>query len=253
MAKPKLSNVLVISVEWGRSRGEDQRPVTDRLAGRLLDELEQRGFKATWGVPDLKHSAVTRIAQAAPSQELALDATIQTPTQPQHVPAFVRWLRDRRQRAEDVGIELRSLVLDARGCHPYQQLARIGLCTLRTNGGMTDAPVQPQPLRFGLYGLPVSQRWPHVRRHWASFWRSSPRRPIDLTRLSRAVAHVLIDLSAMASDADESLRQLQRFLDAAAVLRDRQGLRSACLVEIESMVRQETAVQPAKSILHKAA
>jgi hypothetical protein len=256
MAKPKLSNVLVISVEWGRSQGAARRSVSDGLAERMLEQLQRREFKATWALSDLRHAATRRLADAGPDHEIALEATIQTPRHSQHVPAFVTWLRDRRQRAAQAGIDIRSLVLDPLGCHPYQRFAQIGLSMLRIGGSDTRpaaGPVQPRPVRFGLYELPISVRWPTVGRHWASFWRNPMAQGVNLPALREAVAHILFDLSAMAADPDESLRQVDRFLDAAASQRDGHGLISARMSDIPRLVRQAVAARPAHSILRKAA
>jgi hypothetical protein len=257
MAKPKLSNVFVVGVEWGAQNHAVPKTTTDRLAEGLLVRFERGQIRATWAVSDFRSRSTERIRNAAVAQEIALDATVHTPRDAQHAPAFSAWLKDHCHRAEQEGIGIRSLVLDDRGRAPYQMIAQRGFRTLRTcHGpmGRVAEPVQPQSLRFGLWGLPVSLRWPHPGRRWPSFWRHPMAYCVRHTVLVDAVLHVVFDLSAMAAvPADSALGQVDRLLNAVVALGEGRQLTSARLVDIDRLVRRETTAQPTRSILREAA
>jgi hypothetical protein len=256
MAKPRLSNVLVVGVEWGRQTGAIAKGVTDRLADGLLQRFQRGGFRATWALSEFHVPAAERLRDAAVGQEIALDATIQTPRDAQHSAAFGAWLRDRLQRAEQCGITIRSLVLDSQGCPPYQTIAQLGFRTLRSSQSPASRlarPVQPQSLRFGLCYLPVSLRWPQASRRWSSFWRHPMAYHVPAAMMRDAVVHLVFDLSAMAARPDRALRQVDRLLDLAASLREREHLTSASLADIEQLIQAATVARPARSILRNAA
>ncbi len=209
MAKPKLSSMLVFGVEWGPIARPAQTGAVDRMAGHLLQRLVQRHFKATWAVRDFRTPIVRRARGLSVAQEIALDAVRETPHDRREGFAFAAWLRDRVEDAECAGIRLRSLALAPSGCVPYHAISKLGIRTIRPGAQRATRiaqSVQPQSLRYGVWGLPVSTSWPQPNRLLHRFARQQVAYAMRRTAEQNAVMHVVFDVKLLAEQGDAGLR-----------------------------------------------
>jgi hypothetical protein len=256
MAKFRLAKLLVIGVQWGPTREKDTHLAADRLAVWLLDRLERLQFRATWAVRDLESAWVPRLRGASVPQEVALDATELTPPAGPLGQGLGALLRQRVQQATEFGFGLRSLVVDPVGAESWQTMAALGFRTLRPSCERVTHfahLVQPQPLRYGLWGLPVSIHWQQpggwlrqVMQHQVAY---SLRRAIQ----QDGCLHVVFDVTSLAQQMETAKRSVDRLLHTAARLRDQQHLQAARLVDIDRMLKAATVARPAESILRRAA
>jgi hypothetical protein len=218
----------------------------------LLDRMERGQFSATWGLNDLSSAPVSILVRSLVPQEVALDATVQTPKDARDAFAFAAFVRQQQMLAEARGVKLRSLVLDPRGCVPYQALARLGFCTVRPGWGQAGClvqAVQPQSLRYGLWGLPVSIRWPHPHRIIQKLIERQMAFSSRRDWASGTALHLVFDLASMTAVPEWTARNIGQLFDLMARLRDQRQFQIARLADVAQLLKHNTAPHPAQSVL----
>lgn len=162
---------------------------------------------------------------------------------------FARELSWRMAAAKASGIELSTVAAPfTLPAHRLEALARSGL-SLVSDGAATGQPARVSCLRYGLSKLDVSLALPRARGVFSSSSAAAFRRLIERAAKRQLVAHLLIDLSAIAGDAAQ-LADAEQLLARASELRDR-GQLAIVTAGALSLPGRRTSV-PAKSIMRAA-
>jgi hypothetical protein len=256
MAKPKLTSVLVLGVDLGApDSGAVDRSI-EPIARHLIGEFDRRQFSASWALGSLACQALTLIRSASMPHEITLQWS--APPASGRADSFLlaAGLREQLAAAQRRGIELRSLTADPRIRLPYDVLVRCGFRAvrpIRVRNSPQVVAVQPQSLRFGLWGMPVSCFWPHPRRLAHHFVARNLLHQLRMAAASGAALHVVFDLPTLSSAGEGCLRGLEALLDCVGRLRDEAGLRICRLSDVDRLARLATIAQPAHSILRRVA
>ncbi len=256
MAKPKLSSLLVIGVDLRPFTAATDRAATQQMIRQLLSSFDRYQLAASWALADVRSSVTSMIRQSQTPHEVALRWTGSTTAATTDAFELAARLRAETQAAERDGLQLRSLAVDPRGRVPYHALAKAGIRTIRPTRVRTNTivtAVQPQPLRYGLWGLPVSGYWPHPNRLWQRFLSRQLLTQLRMANQQGRVVHLVLDVDVMVPQIDAALRGAERLLSLAADLRDSQQLRTGRLADVDRWVRIEMAARPAHSILRRVA
>ena len=257
MAKPKLSRVVVFGVDVGGALPGPAAASTDVASARQLANLLQRyQIPATWAVTQFNSTIVRTVHDGSPQHEIALLWNEHATRRSADAFQLAGRLRDRVTEAADCGLILQSIAADPRGMLPYHSLSRYGFRSLRTTrtcGTQAAGTIQPQSLRHGLWGVPVSCFWPHASRFMQVFSLRTLMYQTRVVAQGHDALHVVIDLPMLQSSGTGCWQQLERLLQQTQQLRTECGLRTCRLADIDVMVRADIAAQPARSILRRTA
>jgi hypothetical protein len=185
-----------------------------------------------------------------------LDATAATSASDPLDQGLKTLLRERVRQATEFGFALRSLVVDPVSAESWQTMAALGFRSVRPSRERVTRfahLVQPQPLRYGLWGLPVSIHWrqpsgwlQQVTQHQAVYC-------LRRTVQQEGCLHVVFDVTSLGQQMETAKRSVDRLLQTAARLRDQQQLQVARLIDIDRLIKAATIARPAESILRRAA
>ena len=202
MAKPRLSSLLVFGVEWGAvdaghstSRPSTVSPINCSTAS------DRRRFKATWAIPRVEPAdggANPFVAgRAGNCTRCRLAARRATENTALHLPAGCVTAYRRHTTSES----------DCDRWHSHQPVA----CLIRSwpnwdfvrSGPVADVShhlaqtVQPQSLRYGVWGLPVSTHWPQPNRLFQHFAQQQIAYSLRRAVQRNAVLHIVFELASM--------------------------------------------------------
>ncbi|MCA9168428.1 MAG: hypothetical protein KDB23_12200 [Planctomycetales bacterium] len=256
MAKPKLSQVVVFGVDV-RGSGAGASAAPDVATARKLASLLQRyQVSATWAFERFDTPVAQLLASSSPKHEIALLWNETPATRSADAFQIAGQLRDRVAQAQQLDISLQSIAADPRGMLPYHSLARYGFRSVRATraaGSSGIRSIQPQSLRHGLWGVPVSCFWPHTSRLMQAFSLRALLNQQRLVSQGRDALHVVVDFELMQTSGTGCWQQLERVFQQTVQLRSEGKLRSCRLADIDLLVRAETSAQPARSILRRTA
>lgn len=253
MAKPKLSSLVVFGVDLGTPHDCLATPEVRRVARELASALNRRQIAATWALPDYDAALIDTIRQSGETNhEMGLltdSLSIETVADAFQYSATLRFQVEKFRAA---GITLRSIAADPAGRLPYHTLGKLGFQTLRPTRYRSTKQVrsvQPEALRYGLWGVAVSSFWPHQSRLMQPFLRRNLQQQMHYAATHGKALHVVIDAMQATKGATTSL---ERMLDSVSELRAECGLKVGRLADVAQMVRQNTAAKPGRSILRAA-
>jgi hypothetical protein len=232
----------------------------DALTGRLLDLLARYEMPATWAVADPAASAARgRIVAAGRGHEVAILGDSSWVGRAAGRGRFARELERRTARSREAGLPIQTLVL--------RTVLPIDHCDLAIKEGIIAARhlsaahmascsrrLQPQTLRFGLWGFPVSVALPGTSRWWPGGGGArAARLAIDLAVGEPGLAQLVVDAPQLAARGPSALRVLERVLQHAERRRRHGLLDVATLGATASRLVRENHGQPSRSILRPAA
>jgi hypothetical protein len=211
--------VLILSIDWpgplpaAKSRAADGQPLGDQLA-TLLDFYR---LPATWGVVDPPPGP-----WSVTSQELALLADASWAGPQTGRSTFHRELERRLKATRAARLEMTSLIVaDAAPPEHCDLMQKLGLRAVRG----ADSPAgadwpQPRTLRFGLWELPGSLRFPP--RGWLASLRLARRAShwIDQAVRTQRPLHLVIDGGMLCAGGALTMRLADSVLRFAARRRD---------------------------------
>jgi hypothetical protein len=252
--------VLAISIDLEldtQRRGIDQQRALEDITGRLIQMLGKYNFPATWAVADPAVSAATERLMAAKVHEIAILGDRSWVGREAGRSRFAREIARRVTRGRAAGMEISTLVV--READPAEHLdivVKQGLNVVRTatHDARSRGVKQPQPLRFGLWEMPVSLQLPGASR-WApgggSLWIA--KRRIGQSAQAPAVFHLVVDSLAMAAKGSAAQGVLDKVLRHAAHFQSRNLLTVATLAATAAQLSGERRATSARSILRPAA
>jgi len=171
---------------------------------------------------------------------------------------FARELLRRVAQARGEGLNMRTLALRTALPIDHCDLAiKEGIMAARQPAAAQPrrAPgLQPQALRFGLWGFPVSMVLPAASR-WLPGGGGvrAARFEIDKAIAEQGLAHLVIDAPQLAERGPSALRVVERVIEHAAHRREHRLLEVATVGAIVERLAQENRSQPSRSILRPAA
>ena len=262
MAKTQLSRVLVVGVDLGSSadwseRGKD----VPEMAARISDAMARHQFAATWSLPAgsasarMTQHAIQAVRQNGVGHEFGLrwDDTLHSHSD---VFRFNSSLRNELDRCEQLGARPTTLAADPGGALPYVVLGKSGIRTIRPTRGRSGTPVrsvQPQAMRYGIWGVPVSCFWPHPSRLLNRFLQRQFAHQARAAANGSGTVHLVIEASRL-HRVDPSLQALECLLQIIAQQRDSASLRIARMCDVRRELEAATvARRPNESILRRAA
>jgi hypothetical protein len=256
MAKPKLSSLLVVGVDLGPGAETAAWSEHKAVATQLLAMLEANQISATWTVANTRLPWLQELRAARTWQEIALHWDAPLVKEPSEAFAFAAELRTRLRAAEAADLRIQSLSIDPRSLVPYHALAKAGVRMIRparVRGSQLVRSVQPQAMRYGIWGLPVSCFWPQPHRMLEQLSLQHLLYQMRLASQQANVLHVVLDLPTIARQPDRHLRTVEKLTEQAARLQNMEQLRTARLADVARLVQAETAARPNRSILQRIA
>lgn len=256
MAKPKLSSLLVVGVDLGPGAVTSAWSEQKAVAGQLLSLLESNQISATWTVSQTQMTWLHNLREARTWQEIALHWDQPLVSEPSQAFAFAAELRSRLRSAEAADLKIQSLAIDPRSYVPYHALAKSGLRMVRparVRASHLVRAVQPQSMRYGIWGLPVSCFWPQPHRMLEQLSLQHVLYQMRLASQQANVLHLVLDLPSIAAQPERHLRTVEKLMEQASRLQRSEQLRTARLADVARLVQQETMARPNRSILQESA
>ena len=237
-----------------------QQRVLEELTGQLLDLFAAYAMPVTWAVADPAVSAARqRVAAPRMGHELAILGDESWVGRAAGRGRFARELQRRAARARNEGLTIDTLVLKTVLPIDHCDLAiKEGIIAARhlSAAHLANSPrrLQPQTLRFGLWGFPVSITLPGASR-WlpGGGGTRAARFAIDEAISSNGLVQLVVDAPRLAARGQAAVRVLQRVV-AHAERRRRHGLLEvATLGATARKLACAHQGQPSRSILRPAA
>ncbi len=231
----------------------------EEVANRLMELFARHKLAVTWAVADPALSAArARIDVVRGGHEMALLGDASWVGREAGRSRFARELMRRVARARGEGLIMRTLALRTAMPIDHCDLAiKEGIMAARQPGPVQAkrAPrLQPQALRFGLWGFPISMTLPAASR-WlpGGGGLRAARFEIDKAIAERGLAHLAIDAPQLAERGASALRVVERVIEHAAHRRQHGLLEVATVGAVVERLAQENQSQPSRSILRPAA
>jgi hypothetical protein len=258
MSASLATGVLTISIDL---EDDAAHAAHDRLleavTERLLELLAAHKLPATWAVSDPAVSAARwRLAATSAGHELAILGDASWVGREAGRTRFARELIRRTARARQQGSPIETLVLRSDMPISHCDLAiKEGIIAARHQGQVGGGrPLPPRPLRFGLWGFPVSIALPGTSRIWPGGGGArAAKLTIDEAVGARGLVHLAIDAPRLAARGNWAVRVLDRVLDHAARRRRHALLEVATLGTVARKLADENRGRPSRSILRPAA
>jgi hypothetical protein len=254
MAKPQLSSLLVFGVDFGLGSQAPAWSEQVAIARQVLALLEQHQISATWALPQLRNSWISTLREARSRQEIALQWNDTVVAQASDAFAFAADMRARLRDAESQELKINSLAIDPRSRVPYHVLAKSEIRMVRPTRIRSThlvRSVQPQVMRHGVWGLPVSSFWPQPNRILQQLSLQHLAYQMRLASQQGHVLHVVLDLPMIARHPEIHLGGAAKIMEQAACLQNAELLRSARLADVARLVQQETMARSHHSILRR--
>lgn len=231
-----------------------QQRQLDSLTRQLLKSLEQSHTPATIAVADPIHSAATELVLASSvTHEIGVlgDATWLGPTATRE--RFARELERRVGAAQAAGLPVRSLLLrDVQLTQDFDLVSRLRLTGVRTRS-TRHGLAQPEPLRLGIWELPVSVQLPHCGSWWSGGARGAVRRAIKKAACAGGVVHLAIDAGQFAERETLNTREVEQVLEDVANLQAAGKLTLHTMADLTDQLGARRELAPMHSILRPAA
>lgn len=244
MAKPVLSGCVVFGIDLSsHSPGSP----AERTVRFLLERMDAHQVPGTWFAPAVNPRLVEQLRGSSLSHEFGLTVTGGASSQD---------VRRHFRVAEAAGLSLRSCAVDPHQVAPLDLLHREGVRIARPSKGTNAwaaAPVQPQALRFGVWGLPVSSFLPCRNRFGESFLLRNLMFGMRLACQQKRSFQVVLDVDALATAGRPGERSIEKLLAYAGRLREEGQVQCVRLRDVDRMLRDSLASAPAQSILRRAA
>ena len=253
---------LTVSVDLEHDHvhvGLAEQRALEEVANQLMELFARHQLPVTWAVADPVLSAArARIDVVGGGHEVALLGDASWVGLEAGRGRFARELMRRVARARGDGLSMRTLALRTALPVDHCDLAiKEGIVAARqpTAAHSRRAPrLQPQALRFGLWGFPVSMALPAASR-WlpGGGGARAARFEIDKAIAERGLVHLAIDAPQLAERGASALRVVERVIEHAAHRRQHGLLEVATVGAIAGRLAQENHSQPSRSILRPAA
>jgi len=257
----RVMSDLMLTVDLELEVGKIAPAANERLdaaTAGLIALCERHALPATWAVADPARSAATEsIRESWLSHELAIVGDRTWVGMGAGRLRFSRELARRVGSARSAGLSVRSLVvrqplvndhLDLLVRHGISAVAPIGLTMPQSDGAAN-------PLRYGVFELPVTTRLPII----APWWQLAGSELELYHRLSMAVAtgrtlHLAITASQILETGNDGLDMLDRCLGQIAMMRLEGKVRVETLSpHVDRHLARRLKPHPSRSILRPAA
>jgi hypothetical protein len=242
-------SVLILSIDWPLPAANSTASGEPQLGGRFADLLDFYQLPATWGVSE---PPLGGKSAANPSQELALLADTAWAGPQVGRSVFHRELERRLGAVRRASLEVTSLIV-ADGAPPEHcdLMQKLGLKAVRgaqpaTTGG--DWP-PPRSLRFGLWELPASLRFP--ARGWLGSLRLARRARhwIDQAVRTQRPLHIVFDGQRLSEGGLLAMRLADSVLRLAVRRREEGLLRVETMAGAVAQPGPQSGAGSARSIL----
>jgi len=233
--------------------------VLDDWTDRLLELFHRFDMPATWAVADPAISAARHRVAAQDRHELALLGDASWVGREAGRGRFARELERRATRARAEGLPLHTLVLKSVLPIDHCDLViKEGIVAARHASAvhMASSPrrLQPQTLRFGLWGFPVSFTLPAASRWWPGGGGTrAARLAIDEAISERGLVQLVVDAPGLAARGHSAMRVLERVLEHAGRRRRHSLLQISTIGATARRLTGAHQGQPSRSILRPAA
>lgn len=269
------SPVLAVSIDVDSPLAENSLEVRlshDAIVKTIAPLLARHQVSASWTFADPANSpALKRLAAVCPRQEIALIGQRAWAGSTATRAVFAQELSRRVEALRALGHETTTLTLIAGESNEYWDLVikqgLTAICLRQTerggarptsslgrNGQRGRASVYPQPwpIRFGLWGFPVSMRFP-TRVGLLSLASATlkARQGIDGVIAQGGVFHLKIDGLEYCSGGHSVQRALEKILQHAARRRAAGQLRVLSLSGASAYLSRPRQATPAQSILRR--
>ncbi|MFC1758961.1 hypothetical protein ACFL2H_09360 [Planctomycetota bacterium] len=252
-------SLLVVSIDLeprtNTTSLQHQREV--RSAGSDLMRLFNKyQIPATWAVAAPGQDPKTDpILASNVSHEIAIQGDAVWATEKVNRASFAGHLSESVARAADRGVMVHSLVgLNVKGSHT-DLLVKNAITTLRSARPGSHRSVrwiEPHQVRFGVWDLPESYRFPGPKTWLSEITKMGLQRGVKTASARKRPLHVVVDAEKVASSKASCLKTLEGVLECAAQYRHSNQLRTETLTDSVELITTRPAVSSARSILRAA-
>jgi len=238
------------------SRNVDRAELAN-VFDHLIDLMDKHRMAATWAVSDPAHSAATsRILRSSVPHEVAILGDANWLGQRVGRTRFARELSRRVAQARSAGLSVHSLVARTGVVNQNvdlivkQEITAIAAAGTSTRPAPTYA--SPRSVHYGVWEIPFTSKLPE-RSTWFfgggwAIWRR-----VRSAAKNATILHLLIDAPAVCDEGRAARKTIAWLMDRVATLRDRGLVHVETLRATAARLSDVPAVEPQKSILHRAA
>jgi len=237
MAKPVLSGCVVFGIDLSASPGGVS---CEPMARFLLDRLDAHQIPATWYLPMVSTRLVDLLRGQSQVHEIGF--TVPAGVTPQR-------LKEQFRSAEAASLSVRSCSVDPQQVAPLDLLHREGVRIVRPSTGVNAwaaAPVQPQALRYGVWGLPVSSFLPSRNRFGESFLLRNLMFGMRQACQQMRSFHVVVDVGALEAAGRHGERSIEKLLAFAGRLREEGQIQCVRMRDVDRKLRESLSPAPAQ-------
>ena len=254
MKRKPIQSHLVISVDVGGATPDmamkHHREITD-LSNQIVDLFDRFQIAATWAVADPSNEFQTdRIVTSRQKHEIAILGDAICPNGAANRSFLLSALRKNLSKAESHNVHVESLVGIEVSPENTDVLVRSNISALRTKGQTNWS--QPQLVRFGLWNVPESCRFPGTRNWLTEFTKMRFQRMVRTAAARRKSIHLVIDVERIGQSKTAQLKTLEGILSCASRYRDNHELEAKTLGASVHSLTTVPYSQPSKSILRAA-
>ena len=255
----RRQSLLVVSIDLEPRKNttslQHQREV--RSAGndliRLFDKYQ---IPATWAIAEPGRCGKSDpIVGSSVGHEVAIQGDVVWKMDDVNRAAFAGHLSESVARAADREVPVQSLVgLKVKDSH-IDLLIRNSISSLRSTSsghGRTVRWAEPQQIRFGVWDLPESYRFPGPKSWISDLTKLSVQRSIKAAAAKRRPLHLVVDAEGVAESKATHLFVLEGVLECAAKYRHANQLRTETLTNSVKIITARPAAKSAQSILKAA-
>ena len=254
MKRKPIQSHLVISVDVGGTTPETamkhQREIAD-LTNQIVDLFDRFQVAATWAVADPSNEFQTgRIVTSRQKHEIAILGNAICPKGTANRSNLLSQLRRNLLKAESHNVRVESLVGIEVSPENTDVLVRSNITALRTKGKSNWS--QPHLVRFGLWNVPESCRFPGTKNWLTEFTKMRFQRMVRTAAARRKSVHLVIDVERIRQSKTAQLKTLEGILSCASRYRENQELEAKTLeASVHSLASVPTSPS-SKSILKAA-
>jgi hypothetical protein len=249
---------LSVDLALNAATNDDQRRLFDETAIALASLLNEHRLSVTWAIDKPSAwSAGSRSHVTAAGSEVSLLGQGRWADGSLDRSAASREIATAIQQAQAGGFSISSLAvagdIDAQLA---EVAARQGIRAVRH--GSTDPSLkargsQPRPMQSGMWGFVTSVTLPAPESWFASSRGRKARVAVEAAIAQRGLAHIVVDMAALAAAARSQQRALVRFVHYLAQSRQQRMLEVLSIQDTAARLSGRYKSQPSRSILHSAA
>ena len=220
---------------------------------RLFDKYR---IPATWAVAEPGRDPKTDpILASNVAHEIAIQGDAVWSADTINRASFAGHLSESVARAADCEVDVRSLVgLNVKESHT-DLLVKHAITTLRsarTGKRRSVRWIEPQQIRFGVWDLPESYRFPGPKSWLSEITKMSIQRSVKAAAARKRPLHLVVEAERVAESKLAHLKTLEGVLECAAKYRNANQLKTETLTDSVKLITARPFIQSSKSILRVA-